>query len=130
MTFFFVVPTLNSSDNLSRLIISLKEQTYSNWRVLFIDGGSDKYNLDKLINFCNNHDKFNWKKQTDNPNGIYGAMNEGFVESKENEWLIFWGSDDFASNYLILEKINNFLSDNYIEIGKLLPHLLICKSLS
>ena len=34
MKFFFVVPTLNSSDNLSRLIISLKEQTYSNWRVL------------------------------------------------------------------------------------------------
>ena len=48
---FFVVPTLNSSDNLSRLIISLKEQTYSNWRVLFIDGGSNKYNLDKLKNF-------------------------------------------------------------------------------
>ena len=124
MKFFFVVPTLNSSDNLSRLIISLKEQTYSNWRVLFIDGGSNKYNLDKLKNFCNNHDKFNWKKQTDNLDGIYGAMNEGFIEAKENEWLIFWGSDDWAFSYKCLENLFNKIN---ILSKKSTPDLIFCK---
>ena len=44
--FFFVVPTLNSSNTLSRLVLSLESQSFVDWRVLFVDGGSDKYNLD------------------------------------------------------------------------------------
>ena len=34
-------------------------------------------------------------------------MNEGFIEAKENEWLIFWGSDDWAFSYNCLENLFN-----------------------
>ncbi len=123
MMFFFVVPTLNSSDNLSRLVISLKKQTYQKWRVLFIDGGSNQYNLNIIKAYCNNHEKFNWKIQSNIHEGIYGAMNEGFSETKDNEWTIFWGSDDWAFSINSLESLFNrikILSENSI------PDLVLC----
>ncbi|MAR85557.1 MAG: glycosyl transferase [Cytophagia bacterium] len=123
MNFFFVVPTLNSSDNLSRLVSSLTSQSYSNWRLLFVDGGSNKYNLDKLKAYCKSNNKFSWKKQTKKIDGIYGAMNDGFNAAKEEEWLIFWGSDDWAfsnKSLDILDKKIRKLSK------KLKPDLVIC----
>ena len=82
--------------------------------------GYDNIDMD----FCNNHDKFNWKKQTDNLDGIYGAMNEGFIEAKENEWLIFWGSDDWAFSYKCLENLFNKIN---ILSKKSTPDLIFCK---
>ena len=105
--FLFVVPTLNSSEILSRLVNSLRMQSYSNWRVLFVDGGSSEYNLDLIKAYCKDSDKFSWKKQNEKINGIYGAMNDGFNQVKENEWLIFWGSDDWAFSNKSLELLSN-----------------------
>ena len=34
--------------------------------------------------------------QNINEYGIYGAMNEGFKNVKEDEWLFFWGDDDWV----------------------------------
>ena len=124
--FFFVVPTLNSSDNLSSLVLSLTKQTYKKWRVLFIDGGSNQYNLNIIKGYCNNHKKFNWITQSNIHDGIYGAMNEGFSESKDNEWTIFWGSDDWAFSTNSLENLSNgikILSKNSI------PDLVLCKGI-
>ena len=124
----FVIPTLNSHELLPNLIDSIKRQTYKNWRVLFVDGGSEDDHIKFINKICSKDSRFDWCKQNSDQRGIYGAMNMGFQRAKRDEFIFFWGSDDFASNHLILEKINNFLSDNYIEIGKLLPHLLICKA--
>ena len=126
MTFFFVVPTLNSSEDLSKLVFSLKEQTYKKWRVLFIDGGSNKYNLDKIKDYCNKDDKFNWNNQKNNLNGIYGAMNQGFSEAKEDEWVIFWGSDDWAFSQNCLENLHNHIR---ILSKKSIPDLILCSGL-
>ena len=48
ISFLIIVPTLNSSRILGRLIESLKEQTYENWRLVLIDGNSSKYHQDWL----------------------------------------------------------------------------------
>ena len=37
------------------------------------------------------------EKQTSN-SGIYGAQNIGFNLCKDNEWMLYWGSDDYAFN--------------------------------
>ena len=34
-------------------------------------------------------------------------MNYGFKEVKNNEWLIFWGSDDYAIDKNMLEMVKN-----------------------
>ena len=121
--FFFVIPTLNSSDNLARLVNSLNKQSFLNWRALIVDGGSDDYNLDRIKAYCNDNCRFSWKKQSKKNGGIYEAMNDGFNEANEDEWLIFWGSDDWAFS-------NKSLDNLFIQIKKLskksVPDLIVC----
>ena len=104
INFFFLIPTLNSSDCLPRLISSLKKQTYLNWRVLFVDGESEKNHRHWLIDFCSNEEKFSWIEQN-NKKGIYTAMNYGFQKAKKDEWLFFWGSDDWAKKSKYFRRI-------------------------
>ena len=40
--------------------------------------------------------RFIFYNQNDNYKGIYGAMNNGIEYAKKNEWILFWGSDDYA----------------------------------
>ena len=40
--FIIIVPTLNSYKILNNLVNSIKSQTWKNWKVFFIDGGSTK----------------------------------------------------------------------------------------
>ena len=104
--FLFIVPTLNSSGNLGNLLNSLRNQTYNNWRILFIDGKSNQEHREWLINSCSNDNRLSWLEQKGNK-GIYPAMNYGFKEVKKNEWLLFWGSDDYAININMLEMLKN-----------------------
>ena len=38
-------------------------------------------------------------------------MNSGFIYAKSNEWLLFWGSDDFASSENTISSIRKILND-------------------
>ena len=100
-----IVPTLNSKKCLKRLIYSLKNQVFKNWRVIFIDGLSDSDNVNFLKNVCKKNEKFEWEIQKNINEGIYGAMNQGFKKAKDNEWITFWGSDDWLSTNKALEKV-------------------------
>lgn len=104
--FLFIIPTLNSSGNLENLINSLKFQTYSNWRILFIDGKSRSEHQEWLKHACSKDNRLSWVEQQ-GQKGIYPAMNYGFKEVKNNEWLIFWGSDDYATDKNMLEMVKN-----------------------
>ena len=44
-----IVPTLNSYLLLDNLIESLKNQSFKNWKLLFVDGNSDSNHIDFLI---------------------------------------------------------------------------------
>tara|TARA_A100001011_G_scaffold130388_1_gene137394 strand:+ start:27636 stop:28430 length:795 start_codon:yes stop_codon:yes gene_type:complete len=103
--FLFVIPTLNSSHLLKKLINSLNKQTYPYWRVLFVDGFSNKLHRDNLIEFCQSNDKLNWTLEDKNNRGVFNAMNIGFIDVRKNEWMIFWGSDDWAYNENILKNL-------------------------
>jgi hypothetical protein len=41
--------------------------------------------------------RFSWVPQPADGSGIYGAMNIGFHLLEPKEWVLFWGSDDWAS---------------------------------
>lgn len=120
-----VVPTLNSYRDLPDLVTSIKNQTYKNWRVLFIDGNSDA-NHQKYLEFvCEEDDRFKWITQLDNRSGIYGAMNQGFLHAHpKNDWILFWGSDDRASSPDVFTSIVSRLSS--LESKGALPDLYIC----
>ena len=48
-----IIPTYNSSAYIRRAIESVKKQTYSNWEIIIIDGGSS----DKTLNLLKQFDK-------------------------------------------------------------------------
>ena len=125
--FLIVVPTFNSYKILPKLISSLENQSYPFWRVLFIDGFSSKKHIDFLKKSCDGKSHFSWTYQLNSEPGIYSAMNYGASKAKNDEWTLFWGSDDWASSRYVFERLNTYINKLFFE--KKLPDLLInnCK---
>ena len=48
--FVLIVPTLNSYKILPKLIKSLKNQSFDNWNIIFVDGDSSSKHKKWLIN--------------------------------------------------------------------------------
>ena len=120
-----VVPTLNSFVSLPRLLESLKAQTYPHWRLLFIDGPSSSQHRDWLQSCCEREARCNWVIQDVSKPGIFGAMNQGFAMAAPDEWLLFWGSDDWAAHPSVLAQVFSC-----IDSGSTLGHaldLLVCR---
>ena len=111
-----IVPTLNSYLILPKLVDSLKNQTWKAWQVLFVDGNSNSRHKEWLRDVCLHDPRFDFIKESKNDGGIFGAMNQGLVGLKEDEWVLFWGSDDWAFSPHALEDVIkevNTLSCNY-----------------
>lgn len=92
-----VVPTRNSSALLPRLVRSLQEQTWTSWRVILVDASSLPGERQYLEHLVRSDPRFSWEEQDADDEGIYGAMNIGFRLLQPAEWVLFWGSDDWAS---------------------------------
>lgn len=102
-----IVPTLNSYKVLKRLVKSLKSQTFREWRLLFVDGSSNKAHCNWMKKVCNEDNRITSIKQNKSHKGIYGAMNQGLTYATKKDWILFWGSDDWAfSNDTFAEIIN------------------------
>jgi glycosyltransferase involved in cell wall biosynthesis len=100
-----VVPTLNSHDLLSRLLSTLQEQTWPHWRLLFIDGPSDDEHQSWLTKCCAADSRCRWLRQDPACPGIFEAMNQGFAEASSDDWVLFWGSDDWAAGPDVLSHL-------------------------
>ena len=103
--FLVVVPTLNSYHLLPKLTQSLQSQTFKDWRCLFIDGPSSKEHRQWLSHCCQTDRRFQWSEQMPQFKKIFGAMNQGFQDAKPEEWVLFWGSDDWAASPTVLQTL-------------------------
>lgn len=122
-----IIPTLNSYKILPNLIDSLNNQTYKEWRAIFVDGNSNKNHKKWLINKCKNSKNFKYIEQNKNGKGIYSAMNDGFKEASKDEWIFFWGSDDWAFSSKTFENLSKQI---VFEIKcNLTPSIIISKAI-
>ena len=117
-----VVPTLDSHTLLPRLLASLQQQSWPHWRLLFIDGPSGPEHRGCLIQCCANDSRCRWLEQDPAEPGIFGAMNQGFALAAPDDWLLFWGSDDWAADPGCLEQ-----AIAAIEAASRWPDLLVCR---
>ena len=124
---FVVVPTLDSFELLPRLCSSLQEQTWSGWSVLFVDGPSSARHREWLNRFCLSDSRFSWTPQDPEFPGIFGAMNQGFAASERLsvDWLLFWGSDDWAASSSVLEDVFSGLQRSRSK--SISPDLIVCR---
>jgi glycosyltransferase involved in cell wall biosynthesis len=120
-----VVPTLNSCDLLPRLVYSLQQQSYLNWKLLFIDGPSGPQHRQWLDQCCTDEPRCRWLEQNPAEPGIFGAMNQGFSFACPTDWLLFWGSDDWAASPTVLAEAAAAL-ETAVSKG-MAPDLLVCR---
>lgn len=120
-----IVPTRDSHHLLPRLVESLQGQTYRQWRVTFIDGGSGREHLAWLDALCQRDQRFRWLGQNPSEPGIFGAMNQGFALAAPTDWLLFWGSDDWAAGPQVLERAATSLAQ--CSLRDAVPDLLVCR---
>jgi len=121
LSILIVVPTLDSFSILSRLVSSLQKQTWQDWRLLFVDGNSSQEHRDWLEDCCSRDSRFFWELQDSSQIGIFGAMNQGFARASPDDWVVFWGSDDWAAGPNVLaDAVDAIASSSAID-------LLVCR---
>ena len=110
--FLIIVPTYNSSRILGRLVKSLKNQTFQNWKTIFVDAYSDKENEELLFKYIASDKRFLIQRENDQFKGIFPSMTLGAQYAKEGDWVVFLGSDDWLSSSFSLEKISKKIKEN------------------
>ena len=139
-----IVPNFNYEHTIERCLLSILNQTYKNFEIIFVDDVSSDNSV-KLVNSIYNNYLFEKKKKQETPirlqivqltqkrfNG--GARNEGYLYlSDDVDYVYYVDSDDWLYDEYALEKINNALQDeidvlfvglassyhNYIQIERL-----------
>ena len=53
--------------------------------------------------------------------GIFGAMTQGFALAGPNDWLLFWGSDDWSSGQHVFSQVMSLVADT-----PRTPDLVVC----
>ena len=120
-----IVPTLDSYELLSGLVESLQAQTWTAWRLLFIDGPSSPAHRHWLCACCESENRCTWMEQSPDHRGIFGAMTQGFQMAGPDDWLLFWGSDDWAAADDVLQQL--IASISMEDFGQSGPDLVVCR---
>jgi len=99
-----IVPTLNAGEYIRNCLQSIQNQTYSNYEVILVDGGSTDDTLDIVKDFSN----LTIIKQKDE--GLAGAWNDG-IRATSGIYFTFLDSDDTWEGNT-LEKHVSLLKNN------------------
>lgn len=97
-----ITVNLNNAEGLRKTIVSVAEQTFTDFEFIIIDGASTDGSVEIIEQY---NDKINyWTSETDN--GVYSAMNKGILQAK-GDYCLFLNSGDFLNNSNILACIFN-----------------------
>ena len=125
ISLIIVVPTLNSYVLLDRLVSSLQQQSWQHWRICFIDGPSCSDHRQWLQHCCLKESRCSWIAQDPGSPGIFGAMNQGFSVAEPGDWILFWGSDDWAARPTVLMEL--IYAIQRIQGIGVTPDLVVCR---
>lgn len=87
-----IIPLFNKEEWVSRTLLTVYHQTYSNWECLIINDGSTDGSLDVTNNFIQNHPG-NWKIISQANSGQTQARNLG-IENASGDFIAFLDADD------------------------------------
>jgi glycosyltransferase involved in cell wall biosynthesis len=90
--FSLIVPTLNVASTVKACLASIAEQSFADFEVVLVDGGSADGTLD-VVSTCATTLGKRLAVHQGKDEGVYDAMNRG-VGLASGEWLLFLGADD------------------------------------
>ena len=99
-----IMATLNAEKYLKNALESIKKQSYKNYEVLIVDGGSS----DDTIEIASSFAKVRIINQKGK--GLFDAWNEG-ITSSSGEYIALLDSDDFWEKDALFEHMNALLSE-------------------
>ena len=102
MKISIIIATLNNQETIERNLSSIEAQTYNNYEIIIIDGGSKDNTLEISKKFKFKNIKF--KNQVSK--WVYGAFNEG-IKLSTGEIIIILNADDFFSDTKSLKIITD-----------------------
>ena len=105
-----IIAVYNGSGTLTRCLESIVSQTYKNWELVLIDGGSND-GTQEIVKKFEKRIKF-WVSEPDN--GVYHAWNKALKHTC-GDWICFLGTDDYFMGEDVLEKIVPLLKRSYPE---------------
>jgi len=98
--------------------------------LLFVDGPSGADHRSWLEKCCLLEQRCCWVPQDPDEQGIFGAMNQGFLYAANDLladcWLLFWGSDDWAASPFVFQEVIALLN-LFAGSGEIPPDLLVCR---
>lgn len=107
MKFSIITVTYNDLDNLKVTYNSVKNQTFTDYEYLVVDGGSTDGTVDYLEVIKNTDSHVRYISEKDR--GIYDAMNKG-VNHSGGEYVLFLGAADTFYSNEILSEVNSLLN--------------------
>ena len=107
-----IIATFNAENTLKQALDSIKYQTYSNFELIIIDGGS----TDSTMDVVSENDDIVSIMVSEKDKGIYDAFNKG-IDLASGDYIYFMGADDCLYEYNTLESIANHIDRNDIVIS-------------
>ena len=98
-----IVVSLNTKKEFLKTLNSIKNQTFSNYEVIVVDGESK----DGTVKEIENNKKLISKYIIEKDKGIYDAMNKG-IGIASGDWVIFLNSGDIFFDNFVLDRLNFF----------------------
>ncbi len=101
-----VTVCLNACNVIEKTILSILNQSYTDFEYVLIDGLSTDNTVEIINRFKDDFSSRNihYKYYSEKDNGIYDAMNKS-LDRINGEWVLFMNAGDFFSGSDVLEKI-------------------------
>ena len=100
-----VMASLNSEQYLREALTSISQQTFQDYEILLVDGGSTDLTLEIAYTFP----KLRVIPQVSK--GLFGAWNEGILAS-QSQWIAFLDSDDYWPSNCLQEHLDQLHLDH------------------
>lgn len=109
-----ITVNLNNIVGLEKTIASVLEQTYKNFELVIIDGGSS----DGSISVIEKYKEQLSFSLSEPDTGVYNAMNKG-IKNASGEYLLFLNSGDYFINENILENVSKEIDGTDLIYGNI-----------
>ncbi|KAF0362062.1 glycosyltransferase [Pediococcus acidilactici] len=104
-----VVPVYNGEKYINKLLMSIYQQSFTNYEVIIIDDNSNDNTLKVVKKFCQEDSRFNYFSFDEN-RGVSEARNQGIKMAKGN-FIFFIDGDDYITRNC-LKEIHSRLDDS------------------
>jgi len=116
--FSIVITVLNGNQHVVNCLEKMRAQSFENFELVIIDGGSKDGTVSSIKNIALNNVNLDVMPGI----GLYEGLNAG-VEASKGEWLYFMGIDDEFYDNNVLRNVNRHILDSTSKYEVLVGHV-------